>query len=114
MASISLPDHPFTWAEAQQLGLTHHLIDELIASQRLTRVLKGVYQSADVPKTAETRLQAARLAIKPHAVVCDRTAAWLYGVDTFDVRELSAVPPIDTCVLTEGSRVRRQECNGTR
>jgi hypothetical protein len=52
--------------------------------------------------------------IRPHVVICDRTAAWLHGVDTFDIRELAALPPIDTCVLTDDSRVRRKGCNGTR
>jgi hypothetical protein len=114
MHSISLPDRPFTWVEARRLGLTHKLIDQLISARQLERVLKGVYQCAEVPDTAETRLEAARLVIKPHVVICDRTAAWLHGLDAFEIREHAAGPPIDTCVLTEGSRVRRDGCNGTR
>jgi hypothetical protein len=90
------------------------MIDDLVASRRLNRVLQGVYQHSNVSVNAETRAQAAQLVIRPHVVICDRTAAWLYGVDTFDIRELAALPPIDTCVLTADSRVRRSGCVGTR
>jgi hypothetical protein len=114
MAVIALPDRPFTWLEAHQWGLTRKTIDDLVASRRLTRVLQGVYQHMDAPLSAQTRAQAAQLVIRPHVVICDRTAAWLHGVDTFDIRELAALPLIDTCVLTTDSRVRRRGCLGTR
>jgi hypothetical protein len=114
MAIITLPDRPFSWPEARQWGLTRKAVDDLVASHSLIRVLHGVYQHVDVARTAETRVLAAQLVIRPHVVICDRTAAWLHGVDTFDIRELAALPPIDTCVLTADSRVRRKGCNGTR
>jgi hypothetical protein len=114
MASIALPDRPFTTREARQWGMTRTMMDDLVASRRLIRVLHGVYQHSEVPMTASTRVSAAQLVIRPHVVICDRTAAWLHGVDTFDIRELAALPPIDTCVTTPESRVRRKGCNGTR
>jgi hypothetical protein len=114
MSRIELPNRPFTWLEAQRWGLSRTMVDDLVSARQLTRVLQGVYQRCDVPTNATTRAQAARLVIRPHVVICDRTAAWLYGIDTFDLRELTGFPPNDTCVLTTASRVRRAGCTGTR
>jgi hypothetical protein len=114
MDPIELPDRPFTSLEARELGLTRKMLDEQLVSRRLVRLLQGVYQPSDIPQTASSRVMAAQLVIGPHVVICDRTAAWLHGVDTFAVRELAALPPVDTCVQTTASRVRRQGCHGTR
>jgi hypothetical protein len=47
----------------------------------------------------EDRAGAAALVISPHAVVADRTAAWIWGVDCFRFRELDVVPPLETRTL---------------
>jgi hypothetical protein len=114
MVPIPLPDRPFTLLEAREWGLSRKTIDDLLVSRGLVRVLQGVYQDTAVPQTASTRIAAAQLVIGPHVVICDRTAAWLHGVDTFAMRELAALPPVETCVETAGSRVRRKGCRGTR
>ena len=51
---------------------------------------------ADVELTVEERADAAALVISPHAVIGDRTAAWIWGVDCFACRELDVVPPLET------------------
>jgi hypothetical protein len=53
------------------------------------------------------RVQAARLVMRPYWVLCDRSAAWLHGVDTFHYHELGILPPLETFVLRDRSRVRR-------
>lgn len=45
-------------------------------------------------------------------MLCDRTAAWLHGVDTFAYRELEVLPPVETFALRDGGRTRRQGCSG--
>ena len=47
------------------------------------RLFRGVYVDAAVPDSREVRIRAIKLVSPPHAVVCDSSAAWLYGVDTF-------------------------------
>jgi hypothetical protein len=61
--------------------------------------LRNVYVRADVALTMEERAGAAALVISPHAVVADRTAAWIWGVDCFSFRELDVVPPLETRTL---------------
>ena len=58
------------------------------------------------------RAQAAALVISPHAVVCDRTAAWVHGVDAFRYAELDVDPPLETYVLRGHRATNRPECNG--
>ncbi|MGI8434413.1 MAG: hypothetical protein ACR2LE_06730 [Nocardioidaceae bacterium] len=52
--------------------------------------------------------------MRPEAVVCDRTAAWLWGVDAFAFRELNELPPIDVRATNGTSRIRRAEVQGIR
>ena len=59
----------------------------------------------------EDRAGAAALVISPHAVVADRTAAWIWGVDCFSFRELDVVPPLETRTL-RGHRAPRGQASG--
>ena len=68
-------------------------------TRRVVRVLHGVYLRGDVVPSTRTKLQAAALVVGPHAVVCDRTAAWIWGVPCHDHAELDSVPPVETYVL---------------
>ena len=46
------------------------------------------------------------------AVLVDRTAAWLHGVDVHDYREQEILPLIECVVLRDRSRIERPECSG--
>jgi hypothetical protein len=83
-----------------------------VADHVVRRVLTGVYVRADVPDTVQVRALAASLVISPFSVVCDRTAAWLLGVDVFDYHELEVLPPLETYVLRGHNPTRRNECDG--
>lgn len=107
-----VPAGPFTTAGAGSLGLTRRSLDALVADGWLRRVLHGVYQRSDSPDTVESRIQAARLVLTPGVVFCDRTAAWMHGVDIFDYRELEILPPLECVVLRGRSRIERHECDG--
>jgi hypothetical protein len=78
-------------------------------------VLRGVYQSFAAPDTIASRAQAAALVMPPFAVVCDRTAAWIHGIDVVRYRELEVLPPLDVVVLRYARRQNRSEWrNGER
>lgn len=112
MLPPKIPAVPFTCAGARKLGISKSMLDDLVATRRVRRVLRGVYFRSDVPDTALTRARAADFVISAFAVLADRTAAWLHGVDTFAYRELEILPPLETWVLRGHSRVARNGCAG--
>lgn len=108
----SLPLHPFSTAEARSLGLTRDRLDDMVVDGWLRRVLRGVYQRYDAADSIESRTAAAAIVVTRSAVFCDRTAAWLHGVDVFDHRDLEVLPRVD-CVVPRGrARIERDECEG--
>ena len=48
----------------------------------------------------------------PWAVVCDRTAAWLHGIDTFTYGELDILPPLEIFALRGRHRLTRDGLSG--
>jgi len=112
MLPSEMPTTPFTWPQMKKYGLPRRRLDEFVTNGHLRRVLTGVYLRTDVLDTQQVRAAAAALVISPHAVVCDRTAAWLLGVDTFAYRELEILPPLETFVLRGRRRTNRPECAG--
>jgi hypothetical protein len=93
------PLHPFTWPMARDRGISRARLVKGLRCGALVRLLHNVYVRADVALTMEERAGAAALVISPHAVVADRTAAWIWGVDCFSFRELDVVPPLETRTL---------------
>jgi hypothetical protein len=108
----SLPPSPFTRLQAAQAGLSADDLKRLTASGEVRRVLRGVYVSHETPDSLLTRCAAARLVTSDHVVICDRTAAWIWGVDVFDYRELEVLPPLETWALRGHPRVTRAGCAG--
>lgn len=107
-----VPDRPFTWSQAEAAGLSRERLTDLVANGQVRRVLQGVYQPAALPDTLANRCQAAALVMKPFGVLCDRTAAWLHGVDTLAYHELEILPPLEAFVLRDNTRTRRLGCQG--
>lgn len=111
----SLPDRPFTFRQAEELGISRHQLRTLVDSGRLRRVFTNVYQRHDLPDTVENRAAAATLILPPFGVVADRSAAWIHGVDAFDYRELEILPPLEVRVLRHHpARNRKSMAGGTR
>lgn len=106
------PPSPFTWAEARAAGVSRRCLDDAVACRLVRRVLQGVYVDARLEDTPLLRAQAARRVISPHAVLCDRTAAWVLGCDVHDYRELDVIPPIESYVLRGHDPTDRPECAG--
>lgn len=112
MLAAALPRAPFTATHAEAAGIPRHRLQKLLRAREVRRVLQGVYQAADVPDTLLNRARAVALVVSPFAVLCDRTAAWLHGVDVLDHRELDLLPPVETFVLRDHSRIRRDGTSG--
>src|SRR5680860_489455 len=114
MLPPELPTTPFTWPQMRKRGLTRNRLDEFVANGHVRRVLTGVYLRTEVPDSQQVRARAASLVVSSFAVVCDRTAAWMLGVDTFEYRELEILPKLETYVLRGHSPTNRPECAGGR
>lgn len=109
-----LSGRPFTATQAYSKGVTKRALRQLTEDGVVISVLRGVYRPQALDDTIEIRCQGVALVMRPFGVLCDRTAAWLHGVDTFQFRELDILPPLDTFVLRGNSRTRRPECRGGR
>lgn len=109
---VLLPSTPFTSAEAREAGLNRWALTQAVAAGEVRRVLTDVYVVRDAPDSLELRARAAALVVSEHAVVVDRSAAWLWGVDLLRASELDACPRLETYVLRGHKRVTRREAGG--
>lgn len=106
-SSCPLPlDLPFTGAQAVGLGVSPMQLRALVKRRLVRRVVKGAYAVAQAPTDLTFRARALGLVVSPSAVVTDRAAGWLHGIDILprSAREI-AVP---VSVFQEpGTRCRR-------
>lgn len=106
-ARCPLPlDLPFTAAQADRLGVSRRRLRTLLARGLVRRVLQGVYAVAQAPDDVVFRARALQLVVSPSAVVTDRTAAWLHGVELLARSEASRRPPV-SAYQRPGTRARR-------
>lgn len=106
LAPDDFPPAPFA-ARNLPGRLTSGDLRRAVDNGLVRRVLRGVYVSADVPDTIELRAGAAALVMSPHAVLVDRSAAWLHGVDVLGWHEKEALPPLESFVLRGHGRPQR-------
>ena len=106
-------DQPFTTRQALASGLSRHTFAMLVRGGLVRRVLRGVYVASQAPNDTLTRAQALALVVPPTAVVVDRTAAWLHGVDILPRSAVLREPPLEV-VHRNDTRVRRSEVAGHR
>jgi hypothetical protein len=102
---------PTTLARAHGLGWTRRRLQRAVDDGRVRRVLRGVYVDASVPDSIDLRIAAAGLVMPPRMVVCDRSAAWLHGVDHWEPSALD-VPPDLELVARSGTRTRLAGTHG--
>ena len=112
LVATEFPMTPFTWAEVAKLGVRRWKLDAAVRNKELNRPFNGVYIRADAELTPLVRAQAALLAISEHSVVCDRSAAWLHGVDMHPFRERDVMPKLESYVLRGHDPTDRPECSG--
>ncbi len=106
-SAFPLPlDRPFAHAEARRCGLSARELAELVERALLRHPLQGVYLAAQAPDDIEQRVRSVALVLRPGAVVTDRTAAYLHGVDLLE-RTAPTTPPPISVFSAQASRVRR-------
>ncbi len=106
-------DRPFTSSQARAWGVSRRTFETMVRDGLIRRVLREVYAVAQAPNDTMMRAAALNLVIPPAAVVTDRTAAWLYGVDILPRSALTIAPPLNVVHMTD-TRMRRPECDGRR
>lgn len=111
MADLTLPEGPFTTYVAQRL-FSDTQWRSWVRTGLVRPVLTGVWVDASVHDSVELRCRAASLVLPPHAVFCDRTAAWLLGIDVLRYREHEILPPLEVFVLRGRQRVERPQVVG--
>lgn len=94
-SSSGFDDQPFTAAMAREAGITRNCLHKMVASGELRKVLSHVYVAVSAKDYLDLRVAAAALVLPDHAVVVDRSAAWLHDVDILDFVELDLVPELD-------------------
>lgn len=97
--STTWPQGPFTFAQAAAAGASRKRFRRALAAGELRRVLRGVYAVGWAEDSVELRARALALVVRTHQVVCDRTAAWLHGVDVFGLTDKEVLPEVEVCAL---------------
>src|SRR4051794_7293496 len=95
----ALPATPFTCRDLTDLEITRHTLRRLVSENVVRRLTLGAYLRSDVELTLELRAQAVAAVVPEHQVVCDRTAAWIHGIDALTYAEHDVPPPIDVCAM---------------
>lgn len=99
-------DRPFTPAEARGSGLIGRQLLTLKSRDLVREITRGVYAVVQLPDTIENRAAALALVVPASAVITDRTAAWLHGVDALPRSAPHQPVPIDV-FSRSASRTRR-------
>lgn len=102
----------FSRCEARSLALGRGDLRGLVRSGVIRRILNDVYASADIPDTQSLRAAALARVVPEGALVCRRTAAWLYGVDAMAIGAHQSVPPVEVVVPLGATPPRRPGCEG--
>lgn len=108
--SLQLPDRPFHVRELAGLGLTRNQLRALVATGAVRRLGRAVYVDGALTDSVALRARAVALVAPPDHVVCDRSAAWIHGVDTFTRRD--EMPLLETCGSPGGKASSRAGVDG--
>lgn len=102
-----LGPQPFTTSAAAGAGIDPRRLGRLTRAGVVRRLVKGVHVAASTPDTLELRCRALRLVVPPGAVVTDRTAGWLHGVEmALAPGDHLIVPPVSAFHRARGGRLR--------
>jgi very-short-patch-repair endonuclease len=94
------------------VGISDKRLRRLVREGTVRRLMAGVYVDSAARETPELRAQALVLVIDDNVVVCDRSAAWLHGIDLPGPEGLSMVPPLEVYRTGGQNRTRRTQCKG--
>lgn len=87
-------DRAFTPAQAREWGISDKRLRRQYDAGWVRRILAGVYARVDAPDTMSFRAHAVSLVVPPRAVITDRTAAWLHGVELLPRSSREIAPPV--------------------
>jgi hypothetical protein len=100
-------DRPFTTRWAKAHGVDRRRLRAWLDAGLLVSPVHGVLHAAQLPDSLDLRVECLRLVVPEHAVVTDRTAAWLLGAPmVLAPNSHLRVPPVDLFLLP-GGRIRR-------
>lgn len=99
-------DAPFSVSQARQYGVSRYVLGELCERGLVRSDVLGVYVASQVVDSLELRTAMLRTVVPSTAVVTDRTAAWLHGVDILPRWGVYQQPPVQM-FSKAGSRLRR-------
>ncbi|SED23558.1 hypothetical protein SAMN04489844_3980 [Nocardioides exalbidus] len=88
------------------MGVRASLRARLVERGLIWPLLRGVFVASQVQDSLGLRVGALQLVVPDHAVVVDRTAAWVHGVDALPRSAIHLMPRLDV-VSSAGSRMRR-------
>jgi hypothetical protein len=112
-AHPALPtDRPFTHRQAVDLGVSREVLRRMVRIGLLRRVLKGVYVDAAADDGLLMRTRAVSLVVPETAVVTDRTAAWLHGLDVLRPGDHLVPPPVEVFQQPGSTRLRTAATSG--
>ncbi len=112
-AHPALPtDRPFTQAHAVDVGISREVLRRMVRVGLLRRVLRGVYVDASADDGLLLRTRAVSLVVPHTAVVTDRTAAWLHGIDVLRPGDHLVPPPVEVFQPPGSTRVRTRATTG--
>lgn len=89
---------PFAHRDLERLGITPRRLRTMLAEGEVRRLLRGVYAPTLIGDGLAVRARAAALVVPDGQVACDRTAAWLYGIDLYTYAEHDIGMVVETCV----------------
>lgn len=99
--SLLFGGRPFDRREADAAGLSRHRLAQLVQIGLVVRPFYGVYVDASARMDECSRAAAVARVLPAGAVVCRRTAAWLYGVDARGPMDRLETVPLE-CAVPSG------------
>lgn len=103
---------PFTATDALSIGISARALRRLVREGTIRPLMACVYVDAAAEDTPTMRAQALFEVVDEHAVVCDRSAAWLHGLDVLGPEGQAVVPPLEVYRTGGHNRTRRRQCKG--
>lgn len=108
----ALISKPFTAAQAAERGYSLAVIRRWMRNGDVRRIVQGVYVGTHLPDTPTLRARAVA-AFLPGAVICGRTAAWIWGIGVAGTHTAAGSPlPAEFAVPSGTTVPRRVGCLG--
>lgn len=101
-------ESPFTSSYARECGISYAALRQLVRDGVLVHPVKGVYYRTSIADSLRVRVQILRLVTPSHAVVTDRTAAWLWGAQRVLAPGAHLEVPQVSMFCPPGSRLRNK------